>query len=294
MTMETTGAVGLFTGGSDGGQVNSTETAPTTQEQSTQTTQAPTTTETAGSKWYEGFKDPAVKQFMLESNYPDVETAAKSLMDTKRYLGSEKVPIPKTADDAEGWNNFYKAAGRPDSAEGYQLPLPENANAELVTGIKTTFHEAGLSAAQASKVTEWYTKAEAAAAQAKEAQFVQQQNEGLNAIKQEWGGEFTKNAELGRRAAQQFKVDPENIDKLERAWGTAATIKFFADLGKGLVEDRFISGSSPESMPATPEAAQVALNALESDKAFIQKYTSGDAEATAKITKLRKLAAQES
>ena len=62
--------------------------------------------------------------------------------------------IPKLAENAtvEQKAEYYKAIGRPDSPDAYDLPKTDGVeqNADLVKAAKTWFHEAGLSQQQAA------------------------------------------------------------------------------------------------------------------------------------------------
>jgi len=70
---------------------------------------------------------PLLNKF--EDTPEGLNKALESHANLEKLLGHEKVPIPKDANDVEGWNRFSKAMGIPDKAEGYKLAdaqLPES------------------------------------------------------------------------------------------------------------------------------------------------------------------------
>lgn len=56
-----------------------------------------------------------------ETKQVRVEDLAKGYSDLEKLLGTEKIPVPQSAEDTEGWDRWYKANGRPDEAAGYEL-----------------------------------------------------------------------------------------------------------------------------------------------------------------------------
>lgn len=76
----------------------------------------------------------------------------------QKLIGKKSIPGP---DDApEKWDEFYKAAGRPDTASEYEFSQTEglNYNEDVANKTKEIFHKAGLSAKQAAMIQQEYDK----------------------------------------------------------------------------------------------------------------------------------------
>jgi len=79
-------------------------------------------------KWYDDLPDD-LKADPNVVKYSSKEALAKAHVNAVKLLGTDKVPLPKDENDAEGWERYYKAGGRPDKAEDYAIEratdLPE-------------------------------------------------------------------------------------------------------------------------------------------------------------------------
>jgi hypothetical protein len=94
----------------------------------------------------------------------DAKQLAKMYVDTKKMVGSKPFAVPQDTDPVEKWNDFYKAMGVPEKADGYQLKAPENIPDALkgmydANGLKVfseIAHEAKLTPKQAQIVQQKY------------------------------------------------------------------------------------------------------------------------------------------
>ncbi len=59
------------------------------------------------------------------AKFRDKASLAKSYVNLEHLIGNEKVPVPKDANDQEGWDRFWKAAGKPEAADKYEFQKPE-------------------------------------------------------------------------------------------------------------------------------------------------------------------------
>jgi hypothetical protein len=71
-------------------------------------------------KWYDDLPDD-LKADPNVVKYSSKEALAKAHVNAVKLLGTDKVPLPKDENDAEGWERYYKAGGRPDKAEDYAI-----------------------------------------------------------------------------------------------------------------------------------------------------------------------------
>jgi len=200
-------------------------------------------------------QQPANQSWYGESHKAIVETKGwksptdvlDSYSNLEKLMGADKagrtVILPKDDKDVEGLKAFRSKMGVPDTADGYELPLPEGDNGELAKAAASWMHEAGVPKAQAQQIaTKWnahianLVKTETEAAQAKATQE-------LDALKTEWGNDAPKNEEIARRGlqayGQQAGLDKADLQSLESAIGTAKMLKLFHALGQSTRESSF-------------------------------------------------------
>ena len=66
----------------------------------------------------------------------DVGNLARSYVNAQRLIGSDKIPLPKNPTD-EDLDNIYSKLGRPETPEGYELPVDGNVITEDCSYFKT-------------------------------------------------------------------------------------------------------------------------------------------------------------
>lgn len=150
----------------------------------------------------------------------------------------------------------------PDTAEGYELPLPEGADGEFAKTAAEWFKEEGIPKGQAQKLAEkWneyaakYQQQQAEAEQAAAAQRAEQDKADQASLKKEWGDKYDANVELGRRAVRQFEVSADVLSAIEEKVGYAGLLKMFSKIGAGLGEDQAVglSAKAASGGEKTPE-----------------------------------------
>lgn len=82
--------------------------------------------------WREGLPEDIRGEKCLDS-IKHIGALAKSYVLAQKSMGSGKVAIPTEHSTKEEWDNFYKATGRPDSADGYSLDGVKDALPEGVS-----------------------------------------------------------------------------------------------------------------------------------------------------------------
>lgn len=203
------------------------------------------------------------------------------------------IKLPK-GDTPEEWGPVWDRLGRPKDAKGYEIPTPkEGADEKFVEWAKTTFHEVGLPARLAKSLAEkWNAYTQTQTAQAKESYETTIAAE-TQALKKEWGADHEKNITSARRAAKEFGLDANAIDRLESALGFAGLMKLMHKIGSKLgTDDSFIGADTknPGFNGMSASAAKAQIDALKADKAFSAKYIAGDVEAREKMTRLHQIA----
>ncbi len=188
----------------------------------------------------------------------------------EKLVGRDKIAIPK-AGDSEAWNAVYDRLGRPESAEGYEISVPDGVqrDAAFEEQMRGLFHSAGLTKAQVAALSEgWhgYLGSESARAEQGRIERAEQEDE---ALRSEWGSSFDRNMEQARRAARSFG-DAEIIDGLEESVGRAAVFKMFARIGAAMAEDS-LEGEGGESF-SQPGSVRAQIASLKADPAFREAW----------------------
>lgn len=154
--------------------------------------------------------------------------------------------MPAKDAPAEEWAAFYAQIGRPETPEGYELPLPEGDDGAFAKEMAPILHKHGVSAEQAKGLAaDWNAMVEArvAALDAAEVAAVQAMDTKNKAeavaLKNEWGQAHDANMHFAKLAVQQFLPADKAGDviaAIESKLGYKATIEFLHGVGKGLGE----------------------------------------------------------
>ncbi len=265
----------------------------------------------AAPDWYHEFKDPDVKTWLgsFKGAYPNAEAVALKAYNLEKFVGAEKsgrgVIAPKPDAPAEEWVAFNKKLGVvPEKADAYALPKdfdPEAAKALQADPMLGKFqqfaHQIGLSKGQFGAVMKWFADESKGRLDAAEGDFLKKAEGETEALKKEWGSDYDKNVELGRRAAQAFikPLEGESIEdvigKIEDGLGTARTLQLFKTIGEGMSEHSFISDSGADTGggSVTPEGARLKIADLKKDKEWVASFMKGDVEKKAEWDRLHKI-----
>jgi hypothetical protein len=257
----------------------------------------------AGGKWYDGFKDQGVKEWLgaYGDAYPDAEAVANKALNLEKFVGADKagrgVIVPKPDATPEEWQSFYKKVGGvPETADGYTLP-DEVKNDPMMVKFRDAAHKMGMPPQFFSEIQKWYGSEMKEARDAQYAQWEQQADREMGQLKDEWGQDYDKNVEFSRRAAASFipHKNPEQLKetltKIEGAIGSRATMKIFSNIGQSTGEHGFIGGEGNGiNGGMTPEGARVRISELKADPAWAKSFASGDADKKAEWDRLHKVA----
>lgn len=276
-------------------------TATTAITEAAVTTTAAVTGE-AAQDWTTGISDPLVKSWVTTGGYKDVNSLAQSAFNLEKLIGVPKDRIVKlpSDDNKEAWDKVYTQMGRPETADKYNIPVPEGDSGDFAKVAKGWFHEAGLSESQATKLAELNNAYLTEQMGLQTAASTKEQETQLNLLKAEWGGEFQSKAALVDRAGEAFGMTPEQLASLKATMGPAAAMKFMHNIGSklGVAANGLVTGESNGFSGTSPEQAKADINTLRNDRAFIAQFNSKDDktrfDARAKMDRLHKIAYPES
>jgi hypothetical protein len=232
----------------------------------------------------------------------DLGSLAKGYLHAQRMIGrdpSTVLALPG-ADDAEGWNGVFAKLGRPESPDKYALPevkLPDGVAIDegLKKGFLDKAHAAGLSDKQAGALYAWYNQQTSAMVTGQQQARTQAAEQGVAALKAEWGQAFDTKVALANKALEHY--GDSALDQALKSAGLLANpamMKFLSGLGAGMAEDGLIGRGEPGGNALSPAEAKQEINALRADKTFLADYTNarapGHQAAVAKMQRLYEFA----
>lgn len=269
---------------------NTTVTPPVTPE-----SEATPSTEPQDQAWYGDLSDDTLKDWIKNKAYSTPNEAIKAHHHLEKFLGADKagrgVVVPKDDSPSEEWDSFYNKIGRPENAEGYELPVPEGSGKDFAEAMSKMMYESGIPKQAAHNLAKAWNEYQD--------QMLQQSNEQKESLelqqeanlKKEWGAAYEANVAQAKIAARAFGLTGEQVQALQDTLGFDGTFKFIYDLGSKTGEDKFIGGaySKDNSQDAySPADAEKEWSRLMSDKDFVNKIFAGDPKAMAIKSNLAK------
>lgn len=212
--------------------------------------------------------DPAIK------NFKDVEDLARGFLETKKLIGQKGLSRPEDKAGEEEWDAFYKALGRPDAPEGYDLQMPADekvpkgvyVSETLHTGFLSLAHQIGLMPGQAAVLQEGFMKLLGMEAENLEATENTSFETAVTALKDEWVNDFEKNRELARRAAATVFAKDGMAELVKYGFdNNPVFIKKMFELAQGMDEERLAAGSGAAGGEMSAQEAQKRIDEIKAD-----------------------------
>lgn len=254
------------------------------------TTPPPATT--PATSWTDGF-DAETKGYIETKGFKDQKAVVESYRNMEKLLGVPREKIvrwPDNVDEPGALNEVYQRLGRPDTKEGYGLTVnKDGSNKAMVDTLQEMFHANGVSKKQADAFLSTVAKIEAEGKAAHDAKIEAAGKAAEESLKREWGAAWEQKTSAAKRAAREFGLSPESIDKMEASIGYTELMKFLDTVGSKLGEGSFHNpGGGNQTLIHTPAAALNRIQALKSDEAFTKRLDNKDAAALAEWSRLHK------
>lgn len=186
-------------------------------------------------------------------DYATKDEAVKALVHAQKLLGKTPegyVRIPAANDAPEQLDGFYRALGRPDAPEEYELPhidLPDGLEVEeaILEQFRTRAHQLGLIPQQVSGLYEWFLPVVLDTHHGIEAEKKRLQQSELQALRSVHRGETPRMLDAALRTAEALGGE-ELLRALDatRAGDRAAVVSAFAKMAP-LVLESGLRGSPP-------------------------------------------------
>lgn len=189
--------------------------------------------------------------------FKDVANLAKSFLENEKEAGKirsgKALLLPTEKSSPEEWNNYYKAIGRPDKPEEYELnndgvSVDEN----LLKTMLPVFHELGFNKKQAQTLNNKWNEIQKGALEAHERAIESQREKTTGEFKKEWGNDFDVN--LKKADAAGVRVFGAEFMAALKASGlhvNPAVIKGLFKLSEVIGEHSFVDSGKQQQNKST-------------------------------------------
>ena len=220
----------------------------------------------------------------------DIPTLAKNYVETKRALGTEKLPKPQKNWTDKEYSEFYNALGRPPEPDKYSDPsikLDESipVDQEKMKAAKAQSHKLGLTDSQAKGILEYYFNATNNEVKASKESQMAALSAADSALRKDWGQKYDMNVELAKAAANKF-AEPELVQKYGN---DPKFLAFLAKVGQGMMEDSATGRGDGNILPTDLNAKREIMK-MKADPEFMNRFTKGDKAAVAVWNEQHRLA----
>ena len=234
------------------------------------------------SPWYsklpQDFQDViSAKGWKSLSKDEALEAVTGTYVNLERLFGADKagntVQLPKTDATPEEKRMFWGKLGASDKPEDYAVKAPDGIDVNVPAYQKAPewFAELGVPKDLATGLMEKVFAEEARM----QAEWNQASMREEQALQGEWGDNFDRNVEIGRRATKALGLDENAVAGIERVLGTKRTFEVMHKIGMNLLEaDSPAPSNSATSFRVTPAQAAEKIEALQKDSEFLARYLS--------------------
>jgi len=221
--------------------------------------------------FYDSFTNPELKTWTGAKGFKSPETMAESLLNMEKLMGAPKerlLKLPEKPDDP-GWVEVHKKLGVPETAAGYDLPVPDGVPTDFAEKAKSWMHKHHIPAAAAKGLAAEWNAEMVAMAEAQENQLQLQSDAEMSQLKAEWGIQATEKENIARAAAKEFfNLEGDEMNLLERQMGSRKFMETMVKIGEKLGEAKFIQGNGADAPISTIAQAQQAIKDKSRDKDF--------------------------
>lgn len=202
------------------------------------------------------------KYWDAEKKAPRIEELGKGYQNLEKLLGKDRIPVPQSDDDNDGWQRWYAASGRPEKPDEYEFEkpsLPETLpyDEELEKSFRTYAHVNGLSKKQAKNIHDAFVKTQMERHSAWDTQQKQARSQSEQALRREYGNQYEQAVQQAKSALAQYG-DPEYIKHLEETGqgNDPRVIRAWIKVGKEMAGDTKLKGAvQPTAQPADLDKA---------------------------------------
>lgn len=198
--------------------------------------------------WRASIEDPKLREFA--SRFESPSDVAKTAFEFRQKL-SNAISLPGKKATDEEIAEFNKKLGVPESADGYEIKLPELPEgvdeerlSEGMSDFRARMHKVGARPEQVQAVVDWYFDTVNTAIEQQDKAVEESFEEAEATLRKEWSDDYDANLEHAKRAVKQFGdedfqalVDEDGAKIDGKPVGNhPAFLKAFAKIGRRIGE----------------------------------------------------------
>lgn len=172
----------------------------------------------------------------------------ESYVNLEKVMGADRagrtLVMPKDDQDVEGMKAFRAKLGVPESADKYEIQVPDNDSGEFLKAAAGWFHELGIPKAAAQGLAAKWNDYWGNAAKSMDAELQANSAKELDGLKLEWGGDFEKKSAFAKDFLKQSGWSEQDVADYEKARGTGRMLKDFYSWGSKVQEPGFAGDPS--------------------------------------------------
>lgn len=197
--------------------------------------------------------DEDIRNDQSITTFRDLKSLAKSYVHARKMIGSDQVKVPGENATDEEWGEIHRKLGRPESADGYKLEVPQELagqfDEEMIKQGRELFHAIGLNQKQVDKLWEFEQQRYVSALQSQQQQQEASAEEAEKQLKKDWGDDYNGNIHLGNVAINQGAGGNEELKAriIEKFGSDPDFVRFAFRLGSMFSEHRIITGDTKSS-----------------------------------------------
>lgn len=195
----------------------------------------------------DGWKEALVPEELQGGNIyntiSNVKAAMKQLGHQDKLIGADKIVKPTEKSSPEEWEEYYKAGGRPEGPDKYQLQVPEGLteyyDEDLVKEARTIFHRIGLNQKQADVLWEFEKKRLEAGVKQLAEQQDQAKQEAEKTLHERWGNAYEERLAIANRLIEENVPNDEVKTRFLENYGNDPNFAdFLATIGQKFLEHK--------------------------------------------------------
>lgn len=227
-----------FNAPDDAGTGGAPPAAPPAGQQATAGQQAP-----AAPTWHYPSLPEETKQFLAGAEYGKNETPEAALIHLSQLAKAQQnadgyLPKPKDANDTAAMDSIYKALGRPEAADKYELKFPDGytPNDKLVGFARDMAFKMGADPSKAQALVDGYLGIEKELLSGVTKGINESNAAAMAALETEYGADLAKAKADGARALEAMGLPAETLAFFDSNKGSAHIARVLAAIGKGMTE----------------------------------------------------------
>ena len=250
--------------------------------------------ESVGQDWSASF-DPELKEYVTNKGFKDPKSVLDSYRNLEKLRGVPQerlVKLPESKEDT-GWAEVYEKLGKPSTPEGYGLEVADGEDRGFTDWAKSTFHKMNMTKDQAEGLIDSFVAYNDAVGEKESENYGEIIKKQEMDLRKDWGAAYHQNVANAQRAQREFGLSDEGVAALEKAIGFDGLMKFMNNVGAKIGEAAYVDGQRGPGFgeqKLSPSEAIAKIQALKKDADFTSRYTSGDAAAKEKMSRLHQMA----